>query len=344
MDGDFMRAEIAEQPSIFRRIIGEGRPRIEAIAGIIRRRMPRFVLLAARGTSDNAALYAKYLVETRLGLPAGLVSPSTTTIYHAEVDMRDVLFIAMSQSGSSPDLLDALTFARDAGAHTLALTNSPKSPLADAADLEIDVGAGLERAVAATKSYTAELLNAYLLVAALTGRDDPELDSLPDRAELLLTLEPDIARIARRYWLAQQIVVTSRGYNYPTAREGALKLMETSYLSAHGFSGADLLHGPVAMIGPGFPVIAIVPNGPGGEALAPALERLGEQGADILVIGPRRMHPFGAVGLETPGDDAEVLSPMLMILPLQQFAWHFARLRGNDPDNPAGLSKVTRTR
>ena len=353
-----MAAEIQEQPQVFERILREGRPRIVEVAQAIRRRQPRFVLFVARGTSDNAALYAKYLVETRLGLPAGLVSPSTVTIYDTHPDLRDVLFIGVSQSGGSPDLVEPMNRAGACGAITLAVTNAPESPLAQAAEFQIDVLAGPERAVAATKTYTAELLSLFLIVEALRAasslapcgpwfgaptEDGDASESLPQQAQAVLALDPEVGRLAVRYRFAEHLVVTARGYNYPTARETALKLMETSYLVADGFSTADLLHGPMAMIGRGFPVIAIVPGGRGSAAVHSILERLRELRADVLVVGGADAPQLGTIGLVLPELGPEILTPLLTILPMQQLAWHLARERGIDPDQPRGLEKVTET-
>jgi glutamine---fructose-6-phosphate transaminase (isomerizing) len=343
MNGELMAAEIREQPEIYARILREGWPHIHEVARAVAARKPRFALFVARGTSDHAALYAKYLVETRLGLPAGLASPSTMTIYDARPDLRDVLVLAISQSGSSPDLLDPVKRARAAGAITVAVTNAPDSPLVAAAEYHLDVLAGPERAVAATKSYTAELLTLYLFIEALAGGDGAAARAVPERAAAVLAREDEVAALAARYRFAEQIVVTARGYNYPTAREVALKLMETSYLVAHAFSGADLLHGPMAMIERGFPVIAIVPVGPGGAALRPVLERLREREADTLIVGDPDAARLGTVGLPLPDAGPEVLTPLLTILPMQQFAWYLARQRGGDPDQPRGLRKITET-
>jgi glucosamine--fructose-6-phosphate aminotransferase (isomerizing) len=338
-----MAAEIAEQPDVFRRILGEGRGQIGEVAAAIRRRGPRFVSFVARGTSDHAALYAKYLVETRLGLPAGLASPSTVTVYGGNPDMRDVLVIGVSQSGRSPDLVAPLERARDRGAITLAVTNASESPLARASEFHLDVLAGPERAVAATKTYTAELLTLYLLVSTIAGAEDEGLDTLPERAEEVLSREHEVCKLAIRYRFAEQLITTARGYNYATALEAALKLMETSYLVAHAFSGADLLHGPMAMINRGFPVIAVAAAGPGGEAMQPVLSRLAELGADTLVVGDSELCVGATVGFPLPDLAAEILSPILAILPLQLLAFFLARQRGNDPDQPRTIVKVTRT-
>lgn len=343
MNGELMAAEIREQPAVLARILEEGRPRIASVARALRARAPRFVLLAARGTSDHAALYAKYLVETRLGLPAGLISPSTITIYDAHPDLRDVLFIAVSQSGGSPDLVEPLARARDAGAITVAVTNTADSPLALAADHHLDVLAGPERAVAATKTYTAELLTLYLLIEALAGGDGAEAAAIPARARDLVAREDEAGRLAERYRFAEQIVTTARGYNYPNAQEAALKLMETAYLVAHAFSGADLLHGPMAMIGRAFPVIAVCAAGKGGDALRPVIEQLRARSADVCIVGDPAAVALGRVGFAIADVVPEILSPILTILPLQQLAWHLARERGEDPDQPRGLQKITKT-
>lgn len=350
--GRFMAAEIAEQPAVLDRLLHEGAAPIAEVAGRIAARRPRFALLAARGTSDHAALYAKYLLEVRHGLPTGLASPSAMTVYGARPDLRDVLFVAVSQSGSSPDLVDSLAAARTCGALTVAVTNNPSSPLAGHADLQVDVRAGAEHAVAATKTYTAELLALYLLVEGARGGDPvtaaadlPRLAAdvlAPDSAE-----QSAVTRLAQRYRFAERLVTTARGYSYPTARESALKLMETSYLSAQAFSGADLLHGPMAMVDEAMPVIAVVPGGAAGRAMAPVVERLRERRADLVLLGggAAALAGGGATGdvvLPTP-EVAEELSPVLEILPLQRLAWHVAVNRGGDPDRPRGLSKITET-
>ncbi|QIS12561.1 SIS domain-containing protein [Nocardia arthritidis] len=247
-----MAAEISEQPAAWQRLLSEGTDAIRQAAARIAEYQPRFVLFVARGTSDHAALYGKYLVEIQHALPAGLVSPSTMTIYGSAPDLRDVLFIAVSQSGGSPDLVQSVEVARRQGALTVALTNNPASPLAAAAEIHVDILAGPERAVAATKSYTAQLLALYLLLDYARGGDGADTDRLPALGTRVLESGAGLAAAAERYRFAQRLITSARGYSYPTAREAALKLMETSYLSAQAFSGADLLHGPLATVDPRF--------------------------------------------------------------------------------------------
>jgi glucosamine--fructose-6-phosphate aminotransferase (isomerizing) len=252
--------------------------------------------------------------------------------------MTDVLFVAVSQSGRSPDLVDSLTVARQRGALSLAVTNAPDSPLAAAAELTVDVRAGAERAVAATKTYTAELLTLHLLFSG--GDAARDAAPLPEAAARTLQLTPDerLASAADDFRETDRVVVTARGYSYATALEAALKIMETSYLSAQAFSGADLLHGPMAMIDRSVPVIVIATPGRGGDAMHGVLERLAEVRARVLRVGDSGVLPISSDGV------AEHLLPILEIMPLQRLAWRLALDRGIDPDRPRGLSKVTQTR
>lgn len=341
--GAKMAAEIAEQPQAWRRLLADGAAEINDVACRIASHRPRFVQFVARGTSDHAALYAKYLVEIRQQLPAGLVSPSTMTVYGARPDLRDVLYIAVSQSGGSPDLVQSVEVARAQGAITVAITNNAASPLSDAAEFAIDVRAGAERSVAATKSYTAELLALYLLTEGMHGGDTSAAQALPDLADAVLERDGQVRDVAQRYRFAQRLITTGRGYAYPTAREAALKLMETSYLSAQAFSGADLLHGPLATVDPQVPVLAVVPSGPGGDAMGPVLERLDERNADVFGVGAPEHIAALTGGIALPAGVPDELSPLLEIIPFQQLALHLAVARGGDPDTPRGLHKVTET-
>ncbi|WP_049580513.1 SIS domain-containing protein [Streptomyces sp. SBT349] len=344
--GHVMAGEMAEQPAVLRRLLSEGAAPIRAVAERIAARQPRFVLLTGRGTSDNAALYAKYLLEIRLGKPCGLTSMSTTTAYAATPDLTDCLVIAVSQSGGSPDLVASTTSAREAGATTLAVTNNADSPLARASEFHIDVLAGPEKALPATKTYTAELLALYLFVESLRGGDGvATAKELPELAQRILDRHEEIRQLAARYRFAERMVLTSRGYGYPTAKEAALKLMETSYIPALSYSGADLLHGPLAMVDNVSPVIAIVTDGRGGEALQAVLDRLRDRGADLVVVGPRAQVEAASAGFALPTEGVpEELQPILEIIPLQLLAYEVTLARGQDPDAPRALAKVTETR
>jgi glucosamine--fructose-6-phosphate aminotransferase (isomerizing) len=341
--GTLMGQEIAEQPAVLAGLV-EHRAEIAEVAARVAARRPRFVLLAARGSSDHAALYAKYLVEVLLQLPAGLVSPSTTTLYGAEPDLTDVLWIAVSQSGGSPDLLEATQAARERGALTIAVTNTPDSALDAAAELSVDVRAGKEIAVAATKTYTATLLGLYLLVDAIRGGDGSAVAELGSLAQSTLdTCGPGADEAAQRYRFVERMVTTGRGYSLASALEAALKLAETSYLAARAYSGADLLHGPVAALDSDTGVVAVTSKGKGGDAMVDVLRAVHERGADILAVGSAADTVSAATRLVVP-ETAEEVAPILEILPIQRLALALSLARGGDPDQPRGLSKVTRTR
>jgi glutamine---fructose-6-phosphate transaminase (isomerizing) len=343
-----MAADIAEQPTVYAGLLERSSAdAIAKVARVIAERKPKHVVFTARGTSDHAALYAAYLAEIRLALPTGLSSPSAITVFGARPDLSHALVVGVSQSGGSPDLTEVLRVARESGALTLAVTNNPESTLAQTAELSIDVAAGHERAVAATKTYTAELFALLMLIEGVRAGDGvlpaderAALESLPELATQTLA-QTTAAEVAGRYRFANRVITTGRGYAYPSAREAALKLMETSYLPALAFSGADLLHGPLAMADPDVPVLALVGAGPGGQAMKDVLARLDERRADVVTIGPEAV-PGASALLSVPSVD-ERYAPLLEILPLQQLALSLALARGEDPDAPRGLKKVTAT-
>jgi glucosamine--fructose-6-phosphate aminotransferase (isomerizing) len=341
--GHHMAAEIAQQPAIFDSLVRR-RDEITEVAEVVRRRKPRFVLLAARGSSDHAALYAKYLTEVLLQLPAGLVSPSTTTLYGAQPDLTDVLVVSVSQSGGSPDLLEVTAAARRRGALTVAVTNTPDSPLNGAAELSVDVGAGVERAVAATKTYSATLLALYLMIDAVRGGRGEHAAALGELARSTLEdSEAAVAEAVQRYRFVERVITTGRGYSSATAAEAALKLAETSYLAARAYSGADLLHGPVAAVDAETAVLAVTSAGRGGDALRDVLDVVHDRGADVLAVGSASDAVSAALRIPV-AESAEEVAPILEILPVQRLAHGLSLARGGDPDSPRGLKKVTRTR
>lgn len=340
--GQHMSAEIAEQPAVFDGLLTD-RSALTEVARRIAERRPRFALLAARGSSDHAAIYAKYLVEVLLQLPAGLVSPSSTTLYGAQPDLTDVLLISVSQSGGSPDLLEVTETARRNGATTVAVTNNPGSALDTAAEMSVDIGAGTEQAVAATKTYSATLLALYLLIDAVRGGSAEHALRLPELANRALAPAEELDEAVRRYRFADRVLTTGRGYSSATASEAALKLAETSYLSARAYSGADLLHGPVAAVDTETAVLALCSSGRGGAAMKEVLETVHERGAEICAIGSAASTVPCAHAVDLP-ESAEEIAPVVEVLPVQRLALTLALERGEDPDRPRGLSKVTRTR
>ncbi|PXY31034.1 SIS domain-containing protein [Prauserella muralis] len=338
-----MTAEISEQPDVLAGLVA-ARADIAAVARSIAARPPRFALLAARGSSDHAALYAKYLIEVLLGLPAGLVSPSSTTLYGANPDLADVLLVSVSQSGGSPDLVEVTEAARRRGALTVAVSNTPSSPLTGVAELAVDVRAGQEQAVAATKTYTATLLALYLLVDAVRGGEGQDVRDIGTLARRTLDESAQgVARAVDRYRFADRVITAGRGYSYATALEASLKLAETSYLAARAYSGADLLHGPVAAVDEETAVLAVTSAGKGGAAMHDVLDAVASRGADVLTVGSAAERMPAAVRIPVP-ETAEEVAPILEVLPVQRMALGLALARGGDPDNPRGLRKVTKTR
>ena len=338
-----MRDEICEQPEVLERVLDEGWPATLEAGNTLRDRGFRFAVLAARGTSDNAALYAKYLFENLLGIPTALASPSSFTLYGARMDLRDTLMVGVSQSGESKDVLETVRRAREMGAPTLSITNDESSPMAEAADLHLPLLAGSEASVAATKTYTAALLTLYLLVEALRGENGPgeEVRRLPGWSRQVLA---GGWRGVERYRYAEYVTVVSRGYNLATAKEAALKLMETSYVVADAFSAADLHHGPIAMIGRGFPVLALVPPGKARPAMMDLTRSLStDREAELMVVGDEQATGAAAAGFTMPVECPEELSPILWSIPPQLLAESLSRIKGLDPDAPRGLSKVTET-
>lgn len=338
-----MFEEIREQPVVLQRILDEEWENVLSAARSLREDGLRSAMIAARGTSDNAALYAKYLFETLLGTPTALASPSAFTLYESRMDLENVLVIGISQSGESKDVLETVRRAKEQGAHTLTVTNDGGSSMATAADGHFFLRAGREESVAATKTYTAELMVLYLLASALRGDKYPGdgVMRLPELAQEVLEAE---WRGTERYRYAEHLVVTSRGYNLATAQEAALKLMETTYVVAEAFSAADLRHGPIAMIGQDFPVIAIVPPGKARPGMRSLVESLRERGAEVVVISSDEDLAVQApAGFTLPVSCPEELSPVLYAIPSQTFAHDLSNLKGLEPDAPRGLSKVTET-
>jgi glucosamine--fructose-6-phosphate aminotransferase (isomerizing) len=349
-----MREEIGQIPSVVRALLNDGAAARAEVAAAIRRADPAWVSIVARGTSDHAAVYGAFLVETQLGLPAGLASPSVTTVYRAAIRWRGGLVIAISQSGQSPDVVAVTQAARQAGAITVAITNTPESPLAGAAEHELRCGAGPERAVAATKTYVAELAMLAGLVAELAPASAVAgaLASVPDALDQVLASSaawvdgPVGGSLVSAIAAAGRAIVTSRGFNLATALEVSLKLKETSQIFAEGYSTADLEHGPIALAGPDVPLLVVRPDGPMGQAIDASVARASASGSMSWLIGGREIEG-GERALSLSGAAAELpeaLSPLLYVVPGQLVAESVARRLGRNPDAPLGLTKVTLTR
>lgn len=341
-------SEINEQPERLAALLANQRGQAERIAQAIRERDVDYVFLAARGTSDNAGRYANYLWGALNGLPIALAAPSLFTYYQRPPRLKNALVMAVSQSGQSPDIVSVLEEGRRQGCPTLAVTNAPESPLAQAADFVLDIQAGPELAVAATKTYTAELMAIAMLSAAL-AQDEAQwaaLAHVAGWARAALEQNQGVAQAAQRYRYMRQAVVLGRGYNYATAFEWALKLKELTYVEAEPYSSADFQHGPIAMIENSFPVFAVAPKGKVFETMRQALQQLrGEFGAELAVISN---HPdvlrLAQTPLTIPADMPEWLTPLVSILPAQLFAYHLTLVKGFDAEKPRIIRKVTETK
>lgn len=342
----FMRDEILEQPAIVRRLASTPEP-FRAAAREARACGARFVLYAARGTSDNAAVYGKYLATIAAGLPAGLAVPSAATVYEAPLDLRECLVFGISQSGETPDVAEYLARARDSGAFTVAVTNESESPLADAAHRVLTTAAGEERAVAATKTYTSQLAAMALFWAAWTedgAMAAALVDEVPAAMKAAADAEEATQTVAARLSHADRLIVAGRGYNYATALETALKMKETSYLAAMPFSAADLRHGPIAMVEPRYPALLFAPEGRTCAGMLELAADLRSRGAETYVVAAAVDAARDATAtVALPAGVPEALSPLVAVVPGQLLALHLALARGHDPDTPRGLSKVTRT-
>src|SRR4051794_25888834 len=323
---------MAEQPQVLERLLRESAPAVAAAGADIVARRPRFAVIAARGSSDNVARYAQHVFGRFWGMPVALATPSLHTLYDADLDYRDALVIGISQSGASPDVAGVVKAATAQGAVTIAITNEPSSLLAESARHVIDLRTGPERSVAATKTYTASLG----AVAALVGVDPRDLSALPQAMERQLDCpvpEEDAAT-----W--ERLAVVGRGVAYGTAFEAALKLSELTGVIAAPWSSADFMHGPIAIVEPGFPILAIAPSGPTLDGMRELLDAATERGADVTVISDvaglpgRRIHLCAV---------PEWLSPLVSVIPAQKLAVGAAETLGRDVDRPTGLQKVTLT-
>lgn len=342
-----MRQEIGEIPAVVERLVHQAAPSDE-VAAAIRRTRPRYLTIAARGTSDHAGVYARYLFEVLTGLPAGLAAPSITTIYGARVDWRDVLLVSLSQSGMGPDIMEVTQVAREGGALTVAITNAPDSPLAAAAEHVLLCEAGRELSVAATKTYVAELTVIAGLAARVAGEDEllEQLRALP--AALSAAIEDTDRWLdgpegpVEAHAAADRTLVVSRGFNLSTALEIALKLKETARIFADGYSSADLLHGPIVLAGPEIPTLCLRPDGALGAAIDAGIDVIRRAGGRPWVVGGNEVAGLPGSLVVAPSIP-ESLSPIAYVVPGQLLAESVARHRGLDPDAPAGLTKVTRT-
>jgi glutamine---fructose-6-phosphate transaminase (isomerizing) len=340
-----MLQEIRQAPSVIATQLEQNRTRVAALAKAIQERQPAFAMTIARGTSDHAANFVQYALESQLGLVTASAAPSVITAYHAKLKLKGALVIAISQSGQSPDVVNSLSAARQQGALTVAIVNAPNTPLEDAAEFTLPMQAGTEEAVAATKSFIASLVAPLSVIAALNNDSSliTALENLPKAAELALQTESIARDRAERYRYAESMVTLGRGLHYPLAREAALKLKETSVISAEAFSTAEFAHGPIILIEAGFPVLAFQARDATAVGSLERYKDLMARGAEIILVGAETPDLPATICLATPATGHDLTDPIPAMLAAYLFAGHLSLAKGLNPDMPRTLSKVTKT-
>lgn len=343
-----LKSEIFEQPSVLEGLLCKRMGVVQDIAKEINKAAIKYIFLAARGTSDNAGLYAKYLWGAFNQLPIALAAPSLFSLYAKPPSLQKAFVVAISQSGQSPDIVSVVTEGKRQGVPTLAITNDPGSPLAQAADYILDLECGPEIAVAATKTYTASLMSIAMLSVALRGDKELliELKRVPELIQQVLGMDSEIQGIAERYRYMQQCVVLGRGYNYATAFEWSLKLKELAYIVAAPYSSSDFRHGPMAILSHGFPVFVVAHTGDVFSDMMDLLTVLVEErDIELLAISNEsRLLEIAQKPIRVPPNVSEWISPIVSIVPAQLFSYHLTQTKGLDTESPRGLHKVTRTR
>jgi glucosamine--fructose-6-phosphate aminotransferase (isomerizing) len=337
-----MLQEISEQPEVLERTIAEEREKLVGVGDFLRQKEIDLIILVARGSSDNACQLGRYLLEIATGIPVSLAAPSVYTLYNAKMRLKRALVIGVSQSGEGDDINHVLESAKAAGAFTMGITNEAQSTMSKITDETLLIHAGRERSVAATKTYTGQMLHFYLL-ASVVGDKRIDYYKIPELTSKTLELKEKVEEIAQRYAFMENCVVVGRGLNYGNSYELALKLMETCYVVAERFSSADFFHGPLAIVERRFPVIMFAPTGVTKSSNIDLLHRLAELKADSLSItNDDEVAGLSTQSIRMPEMD-EFLSPIPFIVPAQLFAAYLAEAKGLDPDAPRSLAKVTKT-
>ena len=338
-----MLEEIREQPAVLERTIRLEREKISKLKSTLATRDIELIVIAARGSSDNAALFGRYLIEITTGIPVSLCAPAVHTLYGGKLNLRRALVVGVSQSGEGTDINSVLESAKASGSFTLGITNEAESTMAAIADDTLLIHAGRERSVAATKTYTGQMLHFYLLANALAD-NQIDVERIPELTNQALSLEPEVSEIAQRYIFMENCVVVGRGLNYGNSYELALKLMETCYVVAERFSTADFFHGPLAIVERRFPVIMFAPSGVTKKSSLDLLTNLRALRADCLSItNDADVAALSPNSLRIAGSADEFLTPIPFTVPAQLFAALLSEAKGLDPDAPRSLTKVTQT-
>ncbi len=338
-----MLEEIAEQPAVLERTINAEQEKTAKLGEFLRSKDIDLIYLAARGSSDNACQFGKYLLEVTTGIPVSLAAPSVFTLYKAKLNLKRALVIGVSQSGEGDDINTVLENAKKSGAFTLGITNESASTMAKIADETLLIHAGREKSVAATKTYTGQMLHFYLLAEQMSHQK-LDFQKIPDYCSEVLNFKNEIAELVQRYVFMENCVIVGRGMNYGNSYEMALKLMETCYVVAERFSSADFFHGPLAIVERRFPVVLFAPNDVTRQSNLDLLHRLQDLNADSLAItNDDEIAKSSSRSLKMPKQMEEFLSPIPYIIPAQLFAALLSEAKGINPDAPRSLSKVTKT-
>lgn len=342
-----MWEEIKQQPEVLRGCYDVNSAAISQIVSEIKKRDIKSVVIAARGTSDNAAVYGKYIIEILTGLPVSLSAPSIHSVYNKKISYGNSLVIGISQSGKAGDALEVIHAAKLENALTVTITNFPDSPLAVLSNYHLNCNTGLEKSIAATKTFTAEIFLLASLVSEWTGNSDlkRELAGVSDGIRAVFSLEDTIKDLVKRYRFSNECFVLARGINYPVTLETATKIQETSYMRAKAFATSDFYHGPMAMIEKDSPVIVFAPEGPSLRDVREIIVKLREQGADILIVSDiEEVCALGDCSLLLPVSGSDFITPFYNVVVAQMFACQLSLLKGLNPDQPRSLKKVTITR
>lgn len=340
-----MYKEIVEQSEVIKRSLETNFEFLEKVASAIKEKGTEFIVFVARGSSDNASTFGKYAIEILAGIPVSLAAPSVSSIYGRKLKLDKSCVIAVSQSGMSEDICNFFEMAKENGALCVSLTNNPESPLAKNADFSINMNVGVEKAVAATKTFTAQLLLLGVL-ASLLGNAENEVQNFKTVEKIIkstLDREKEIKSFVERFRYMSECFILGRGTTYPIALEFALKIQETSYVRAKGFSTSDFMHGPIAMINSEIPVFLLAIDDETREDLLQTATRLQQQNVDIYSFGDlSQMANHVTKSFEVSGCGlARILSMTVLI---QLFSYHLCLLKGHDPDSPRIIRKITITK
>jgi glutamine---fructose-6-phosphate transaminase (isomerizing) len=342
-----MWEEIMEQPTVLGRCLHTNEKVIASLVTAVKNRNVSSIIIAARGTSDHAAVYGKYVLEMLTGIPVSLAAPSIFTMYGKSVQMGNSLVLGISQSGKAADVAEVIRAANAQGAVTAAITNFTDSPLAVEAQYHLFCDCGLERSVAATKTFTAQLYLISQLAAAWTCNEDFKraLAEVPEGLKKTFEEAQDVETKVERYRFMKECFVLARGVNYAIALESALKIQETTYTRAKAFATSDFHHGPFAMIEKDMPVIVYAPEGPSLKDVTGMIQKLREHEAEIVIVSNKEeLAQYSNCFLKIPKTDNDFISPFYNVAVAQMFACRLALAKGLNPDSPRGLNKVTITR